>query len=157
MTQEAGWRYALRLLTYRARSVRELRERLLERGLSKTASEQVVRRLKGVGLVNDRELAESVVRWAMDDSKPHSRREVEEKLRGLGIEPDLIEEALKPWTDAVENQMAVRYVRRRLGPGGRASEADRGRAFRSAVQKGFAFPTVREAFRVLESEIPETG
>ncbi|MCS7224536.1 MAG: RecX family transcriptional regulator [Armatimonadetes bacterium] len=144
---EAGWRYAVRLLTVRARSARELKDRLLERGFSQSVSAQVVRRLKRCGLVNDRELAESVVRWALEDHRPHSRREVEQKLTNLGVDPSLSADVLSVWDEETEVRMAVAYLTKRLGKRRDFSSSEKARAFRAALQKGFSFSSLHDAFR----------
>ncbi len=140
---------ALRLLRYRARSERELLARLQEKGVEGSVAQQVVERLKEVGLVDDRQMAEWVVQSALTDPHPHSRFEVRYKLRRLGIPDELVEEALAVWTDEVEQEMAERYLRRRLATTSQPSSEDILRAFRAAKQRGFALAALRTALRSL--------
>ncbi len=141
---------ALRLLRYRARSERELLQRLQAKGFSEATAKSVVARLKKVGLVDDAALAEAVVQSALSDTRPHSRWEVRFKLRRLGIPDDLIDPALTDWTDEVERQMAERYLRRRLPPLPTAKDLER--AFRAAVQRGFELTALRDALRTLTGD-----
>ncbi len=138
---------ALRLLRYRARTQRELLSRLQAKGWSGSVAQRVVARFKKVGLVDDRAFAEALVQSALTDTKPHSRREVQHKLRVLGVPDDLADEALALWTEETERQMAERYLQKRLQNRQRATQREVARAFKAAVQKGFAFTAVRDALR----------
>jgi regulatory protein len=57
--------YALKLLTYRGRSEKELDERLTKKGIAKTVVSSTIDYLRGIGLVDDRALAESLKREAL--------------------------------------------------------------------------------------------
>ena len=57
--------YALKLLSYRGRSVKELEERLRRKGYPETVISSTVKYLKRIGLVDDRILAESLRREAI--------------------------------------------------------------------------------------------
>jgi len=54
--------YALKLLSYRGRSERELEERLLKKGITTTETSSAIRYLKEKGLVDDMSLAETLKR-----------------------------------------------------------------------------------------------
>lgn len=138
---------ALRLLRYRARTEQELMSRLKAKGWSDSVARQVVARFKKVGLVDDRAFAEAVVQSALTDTKPHSRWEVQHKLQALKVPDDLADEALAVWTDEMERQMAKRYLQKRLPNPKRATQREVARAFKAAVQKGFAFAAIRDALR----------
>ncbi len=138
---------ALRLLRYRPRSERELLSRLQAKGWDEPTAQQVVAQLKQVGLVDDRQMAELVVQSALRDSQPHSRFEVRHKLRTLKIPDEVAEEVLAVWTEEVEREMAMRYLRRRLASVKNPSPQDFLRAFRAAKQRGFAFDALQDALR----------
>lgn len=140
---------ALRLLRYRPRSERELLERLRAKGWEAPVVQEVISRLKCVGLVDDRQMAEAFVQSALSNNHPHSRFEVRYKLKSLGIPDEIIEEALSVWTDEVEYQMAERYVRRRLANVPQPGEKALLRAFRAAMQKGFDLNAIYSAIRSL--------
>lgn len=138
---------AFRLLRYRPRSERELLSRLKARGWDDSVAQEVVDRLKRVGLIDDRQMAEVFVQSALSDTQPHSRFEVRYKLRALGISDEILDEVLSVWTDEVEYQMAERYIKRRLAGITRPNRQDIQRAFRAAMQKGFELDAIRSAIR----------
>lgn len=138
---------AFRLLRYRPRSERELLERLQAKGWDISVAQEVVDRLKQVGLVDDRQTAEAFIQNALSDTQPHSRFELRYKLRSLGIPDEIVEEALSVWTDEVERQMAERYIMRRLAKIANPDKQDILRAFRAAKQKGFELNAIRSAIR----------
>ena len=138
---------AFRLLRYRLRSERELLTRLQAKGWDASVVQEVIERLKRVGLVEDRQMAEAFVQSALSDTQPHSRFEVRYKLRSLGISDEIIDEAMSIWTDEVECQMAERYINRRLASITKPSKQDILRAFRAAMQKGFDLNAIRSVIR----------
>lgn len=58
-------KYALKLLGYRGRSEQELKERLINKGISKAVASSTVQDLKRQGLIDDRSLAENLKREAL--------------------------------------------------------------------------------------------
>lgn len=54
--------YALKLLSYKGRSEKELEERLRKKGFTNTVTSSTINYLKDIGLVNDMSLAESLKR-----------------------------------------------------------------------------------------------
>jgi len=84
---------ALRLLTFRARSRRELEDRLLRAGFD---PDEVVRELDGLeaaGLIDDRRLAQAVVEHAVT-VRMAGRRSVVGALRSRRIDPEVVQEVL---------------------------------------------------------------
>ena len=57
--------YALKLLSYRGRSEKELKERLKKKGFTKNVASSTVNHLKHIGLIDDRALAETLKREAL--------------------------------------------------------------------------------------------
>ena len=145
---------AFRLLRYRLRSERELIARLQAKGWDFPVAQEVVERLKRVGLVDDQKMAETFVQNAMSDTQPHSRFEVRYKLKSLGISDEIVDEVMSIWTDEVECQMAQRYINRRLAGITKPSKQDILRAFRAAMQKGFDLNAIRSAIRSF-GDLPE--
>ena len=86
-------KYALRLLGYRGRSEKELKERLIRKGISKTVASSTVKHLKSVGLINDRILAENLAREALS-IKLLSLCGVRKYLINRGIPRDIVSAVL---------------------------------------------------------------
>jgi len=62
-------RYALKLITIRPRSEKELRERLKRRGYSGQIIERVTETLRELNLINDRTLAKQLINYGLYDRK----------------------------------------------------------------------------------------
>ena len=84
---------ALRLLSYRARSKRELQERLKRKGITSVDADEVLDTLERSGLLNDFEFARS---FAHDKllKKPMGKTMLKQQLRLKGISKELIEQVL---------------------------------------------------------------
>jgi regulatory protein len=63
--EDKARQYALRLLSYRGRSARELEERLRRKGFPGYVVSSTIRHLKHTGLIDDKALAEALKREAM--------------------------------------------------------------------------------------------
>ncbi len=81
---------ALRLLSYRRRTEKELADRLLKKGFSGSSVENTIHRMQSLGLLDDLEFARDWVKQCIERN-PLGRRKVEEKLRVKGIPGDLSE------------------------------------------------------------------
>jgi regulatory protein len=57
--------YALKLLSYRGRSEKELKERLIKKGITRLVASSTINYLKHVGLIDDKTLAETLKREAL--------------------------------------------------------------------------------------------
>lgn len=80
-------------LTRKGMSVWEMADRLRSRDLDETTVQNEVARLERVGLLNDVELAENLVR-TLQDRKGLGRSGITAELRRRHVDPDAIEEAL---------------------------------------------------------------
>ena len=83
---------ALTLLAFRAKSARELRRRLIQKGEAAERVDQVVDRLLEIGLLNDADFARQVARSKM--SAGASRRRVHQELFKRGVARDVADEAV---------------------------------------------------------------
>jgi regulatory protein len=83
-SQSNARRYALKLLSYRGRSERELEERLLKKGITESEASSTIQYLKEIGLIDDLSLAETLKREALT-SKLLSRRGAKRYLLNRGI------------------------------------------------------------------------
>ena len=83
---------ALRLLSYRPRSERELRIRLARKGFGGGVVRQTLDRLRELGYVNDADFARFYIE-TQQASRPRAQRIVRAELRWRGVPPPLAEEA----------------------------------------------------------------
>ena len=92
---------ALDFLTPKARTVREVENRLDECDYSEIEIMQTIERLLGNGLLDDRKYAADFVESRLN-TKPVSRQKLREQLEGHFIEDDVIREALAVVSDETE-------------------------------------------------------
>ncbi|HHL39946.1 MAG TPA: regulatory protein RecX [Deltaproteobacteria bacterium] len=84
---------ALRLLSYRARSRRELEERLAAKGFGRDETEAALSRLEETGYIDDRALARAFVRSRME-GRGWGPLKIAAALAQRGVEAPVIESAL---------------------------------------------------------------
>ncbi|HXH10509.1 MAG TPA: regulatory protein RecX [Alphaproteobacteria bacterium] len=105
---------AYRLLSYRSRTARELRDRLQQRGFEPSVVDEVVQRLEDDGYLNDRRLAEDWARYRLQ-TKPMGRRRLAVELQRRGLERTLIEEVLRAvYAESDEASLAEQAAKKRL-------------------------------------------
>jgi len=80
---------ALRLISLRPRSEKEIRDRLTRRGFAPADVESTVNRLKESNLINDEEFARFWIE-NRETFKPRSRRLLKQELRSKGLDTALI-------------------------------------------------------------------
>jgi len=148
---EAARAYTVRLIKFRERSERELRDKLALKGFSPQAVEAAVAHAKRSRLVDDALFARLWVAGRI--KRPLGVRRLRWELRRKGIAPSLIEEALSVAQGSPEEEVVRDLVRRRLSrmkgvPVLKAKE----RLFRMLAQRGFKREVI---FDVLQQELPD--
>lgn len=111
--QEVAFQNALKVISYRPRSIHEVQKKLKENGFDETVIQSVINRLGEIGLVEDASFANA---WIENRTvfRPRSRKLMALELRQKGVPDDVIQNAL---ADAVDDetlayQSAVQYARR---------------------------------------------
>lgn len=153
--EHANWRVvaheaALRLLSLRARSERELRTRLELRGIPADVVGAEIERLREAGLIDDEKFAAAWVEERRRTS-PRSRRMLRYELLGRGIDPEAVERATR---DVEDLPTALELARQRGGRLRTTSEeefiANVGGFLR---RRGFDWETARHAARLAWVEL----
>ncbi|MCW5882376.1 MAG: RecX family transcriptional regulator [Anaerolineae bacterium] len=106
---EKAYERALNYLSYRARSEREIRTYLRRKDVDEDVAEEIVARLRRVGLVDDAAFASLWVRNRQATS-PRGERALRQELWQKGIARDVVDEAL---TDLDETGQALEAGRSR--------------------------------------------
>lgn len=133
---------AFRLLSYRARSEQELKERLEKKGYSPEIVERVLARLRELGIVDDERLAREYVQTRISVGHKGKFR-VKQELLKKGIPPETVSAALQQAPAELEAARMVvehylpRY--RRLDPQTRLR-----RLYGLLARRGFAADTIEE-------------
>jgi regulatory protein len=143
-------------LTGRARSRRELREKLTKKGVPDELAEQLLDRFAEVGLVNDAAFARS---WAesRQRSRGLARRALAHELRRKGVDDETARTALDGLDPTAEERTARALVRKRLRSMrglDRAAATRRlaGMLARKGYSSGLAFAVVRDELGDVDAE-----
>lgn len=105
--------FAARALSARALSVAEMREKLKSRAVRAGDVEDVVKRLKNAGYLNDQRFAESYATWRRDDGG-YGKSRVLRDLFARRVAPAVAKEAVeKAYGQVDEIAMIERFVARK--------------------------------------------
>jgi len=144
---------ALRLLSYRSRSEREIRDRLSKKGVAADALDSTIGRLREVGLLNDAEFAQSFAE-RRDRTSPRGRRLIVAELRSKGVDSRHADEAAATLDDADAAYRAG--LRRARSMFGLSADDFRRRLGSFLVRRGFDFQTASQTVSKLWIEMHET-
>ncbi len=138
--RRASLEAALRLLAYRPRSERELRDRLARKSFRRPIVNETVARMRELGYLNDAEFA----RFYADTqqaSRPRSQRIVRLELRRRGVAQEVAEEATETIDD---EEAAYRAASRRVASLRRLEyQAFRERLGGFLTRRGFSYEVAR--------------
>ena len=138
---------ALRYLARRDYAVREMQQKLVQRGAEGSLAGQVVQALVAEGLLNDARFAENYCRLKVAGGRGAQR--LRSDLRQRGVDEALIDTALAAyagdWEDAV-----LAFLGRRAGDLG--NEKERARLYRAGLRRGFSHEQVMRAIDHLRRE-----
>jgi len=137
----------------RARTTKQVRERLLEEGFGEDVVGEVVGRLEELGLLDDREFARAWVEERLR-LRPRWRRALKEELLRKGISEEVAEEALDEELSEVDEARLAEGLLRRAEGRYRNLEPDKAlRRMRDfLLRRGFSWETVKEVTRKLRKE-----
>ena len=136
---------ALRLLTRRDYTAKELRTKLLDRELPETEVTSVLADLAEAGLVNDRRVAESFVRVA-STLKGRGRMRISRELEQRGVDRGVIRDALAKLPIEDETASIRRFLERKHLPA-RLSPTEHRRVFGQLVRRGFSADLIAKSLR----------
>jgi len=150
----AAYDRALNLLTFRARSARELQRRLVQKGVTAERADRVIAKLREAGLVDDADFARQLTRSKM--SAGASRRRVHQELFKRGVPRDVADEAVDQvaeedgLSDAESIERIARKKWRTLD--GLDEPTRRRRLFAFLARRGFDSDEVSRVVRQLAHE-----
>ena len=144
--QNKALQYALKLLSYRGRSERELKDRMLMKGFSETVALTTVDHLRNLGYVNDLSLAEALTREAMA-GRFFSRNGARSYLLTRGIPAEIVGTVCSRNREE-DLPNAQRYVEKKL----RAMkmcprETARRRLYSQLLRRGYTHETITSVLR----------
>lgn len=138
---EALWSYALKVLTGRAHSAGEMREKLRRRAARASEVDDILARLKDHGYLNDQRFAENYAASRLANDRLGKTRVIRD-LRQRRVAPALAERAARQvYQDVDEEGLIEQWIRRkyRLAPreGLFREDKDLGSAYRRLLHAGF--------------------
>jgi len=153
-TKEKTLQAALKLVDYRARTEKEVRDKLSKKGFESANIEDVITKLREDRMLADGEFADS---WVENRNQfhPRSQRLMKYELRNKGISEEQIEEALKNSAgDDALALLAANKVKNRF------AELDwqgfQKKMMAYLLRKGFSYevvsPTIKRVWRDLQNE-----
>ena len=98
--------YSARVLAARAQTVSELRQKLTRRAAQRQDVDEVIRRLKENGYLNDQHLAESFASWRRDN-EVHGKTRVVRDLMTRRVAPDLAKKAVETAYSGVDETALI--------------------------------------------------
>lgn len=145
---------ALELLSRRALSESELRQKLLKRGYGSKEVAQELARLRRVGLLSDLELARMVVRTKLGSG--HGRWALRAALQRRGLAPEVCEQVLAELPPEAEEEAMSKALEKGLRRF-EALEAShrRQKVVRYLLSRGFGFAAALRATEFLGGELDE--
>jgi len=150
---------ALNLLSFRARSARELERRLLQKGVTRERADRVIAKLREVGLIDDAAFARQLALSKM--SAGASRRRVHQELFKRGVAREVADGAVEQvveeegLSDAESIERIARKKWRSLASLDEPTR--RRRLFAFLARRGFDSDEVSRVVRQLEGEAAEAG
>lgn len=136
---------ALRLLTRRDYTAKELRQKLLDRDVPEAEVESALAALVEEGLVSDRRVAESFARIA-STVKGRGRLRIERELELRGVDRAIVRDVLSSVPAEDEFAAIRRFLERKRVPA-RLSPAEHRRVFGQLVRRGFPPDLIAKALR----------
>ena len=140
---------AVNLLTYKQRSIKELRERLLEKDWTNGAIvEEVIKKLESYGYLNDAQFAKSYAASKIRQ-KPVGKRVLQQKLAQRKLDKETVSEAIeKVLEETPESEIIDRAIEKRIRLKGKPKDRDDAKKFYDfLLRQGFSYDLVRDKMR----------
>ena len=140
---------ALNVLGYRARSARELRERLLRAGYLGETVNEVISRLEELGYLNDEEFARELAR---SEARRYGPRRIYGDLRRAGIEEEAARDVVEEEFDGRSEHEAAREAAHRRYNTLEGSDAQVRRVYGFLMRRGYSVSICAEVAREYRRE-----
>ncbi len=144
---------AVNLLTYKPRSIKELRERLLEKKWTNAEIvDGVIEKLKEYNYLNDAQFAKSFAESQIRQ-KPVGKRVLQMKLAQKKLDKETVEAALeKALEETPEEEIIERAIEKRLRLKGKPGTREDAKKFYDyLLRQGFSYDLVSKKMREIAS------
>lgn len=138
--------YAFKLLSYRGRSEKELKERLKKKGFSETVITSTLNNLRHIGLIDDMLLAESLKREAMT-TKFFGQHRARKFMLDRGIPRNIIDLVLTS-NEKEDIENAKKLLDKKLrNLENFPSEKIKRKLYNLLLRKGYSFETIKAVMK----------
>lgn len=150
---EADCRWqALNLLSYRPRSVAEMRRRLSQKEFGKYLVERIIKWLLEKGYLNDAEFAKTLVKAGTEGDRPQGSFVLRRKLWRAGIDDETAKQELAQIESEYENcKRSAESVLKRYGKLPKLKA--RQRLYGYLARRGFSVDDIKSVIAELEDEL----
>ncbi len=145
---------AVNLLTYKPRSIMELRTRLMEKEWTNSAIvEDVIKKLENYGYLDDAQFAKDFAASRLRQ-KPIGKRVLKQKLAQKKLDKETVEEAIeKAFAETPEEEIIDLAIEKRLRVKGKPTEqTDIKKFYDFLLRQGFSYDLVRDKMREINRE-----
>lgn len=145
--------YAFKLLSYRPRSIKEIQDRLKKRDYSSRIISEVIKSLKRLKFLNDKEFARMWVESRIK-TRPMGRYRLYQELIQKGIDRDLIEKTLSNYREEEEIELAKELAQRKLKRSYQNLDevTTKRRLYGFLQRRGFSYDTIQEVLKSIKVE-----
>ena len=145
---------AVNLLTYKPRSIMELRTRLMEKEWTNSAIvEEVIKKLESYGYLDDAQFAKNFAASRLRQ-KPIGKRVLKQKLAQKKLDKETVDVAIeKAFAETPEEEIIDRAIEKRLRVKGKPTEqTDVKKFYDFLLRQGFSYDLVRDKILALQSK-----
>ena len=137
--------YALKLLSYSAKTNKEIRDRLNTRGFNSDTVTNVLLELNKAGYIDDNKIAEDIARITLI-RKGRGKAAIKYTLHKRGVENDIIENIIDSISVEQEAQAALNYCTKRIKY---SNDAEKLKIYEILRQRGFSEEAVEQTVKNL--------
>ncbi|MBF0384676.1 MAG: regulatory protein RecX [Candidatus Omnitrophica bacterium] len=140
---------ALRSLKYRLRSEKELSDKLAQKGFSVEIIKLTLKRLKEIGLLDDRKFADAVISSRL--KRPFGKNRIRLELVKKGVDKEIIDEEMEILSDGYDELSVVIELARKRALKYKDTEKDKikQRIYGYLTRRGFSTYTALKAINTL--------
>lgn len=141
---ERAHHYALKILSIRKRTVRQLFHKLLDKGFGKSTIQEVIRKFQKVKLLDDEEFARGYLEDRMART-PSGKIKVSRELKAKGVSADLVHKITAEVTEECEYERALKLGKIRADYLGEVTiKRKRKKIYDYLARNGFRFSVCRD-------------
>jgi regulatory protein len=144
---------AVNLLTYKPRSIKELKMRLMEKDWTNSAIvEETIKKLESYGYLNDEQFAKDFAASKLR-GKPIGKRVLKQKLAQRHLDKETVEKAIEiAFDETPEEEIIERAINKRLRLKGKPeTREDTKKFYDFLLRQGFSYDLVSSKMRELNN------